>query len=340
MFSVLCLASCGKSGEPASGQTNTPVKPIELPKADGAITDIGVSTGDATGVALRTATLGINVDRNVSVTEFGVAYSTNLNDLKRKKAWHKKGTNVADGKCSFSFDNLYTGATYYYAAYSQIKGSFYYGDVKSFQTTAAKFGESVDLGLSVYWCDRNLGATGVTDAGNLYYWAEAIPAGATSMYEDISYSEHNVPSISGTESDAAYVAMGGRWRMPTQKEALELVQNCKWELVTVDGVKVYKVTSKYYESRSIYIPFNKTLIGDPTIYHKEHEQTYSQDWDYEFWTGTQYDITGNQFIKTWRYAWSSLLDSDTPPISGSMWYMTDKYSGLAIRPVYEPMIIN
>ena len=64
----------------------------------------------------------------------------------------------------------------------------------------------VDLGLSVFWADRNVGA----DVPQAY--GDYVPFG----FE---------------------VPWGGGWRTPSYKEMEELVLKCSWELTACDGVK-------------------------------------------------------------------------------------------------------
>ena len=53
-----------------------------------------------------------------------------------------------------------------------------------------------------------------------------------------------------------WVIWGGKWRMPTKQEMVELLDNCTWEWTTLNGVNGYRVTSKKqgYTNRSIFLP--------------------------------------------------------------------------------------
>lgn len=46
------------------------------------------------------------------------------------------------------------------------------------------------------------------------------------------------------EDDAAYIAFGGRWRMPTKEEWQELIANCDVEWTTLNNVVGIKFTSR------------------------------------------------------------------------------------------------
>lgn len=92
---------------------------------------------------------------------------------------------------------------------------------------------TVDMGLSVMWADRNLGATEILERGNCYAFAEVAPKEvydwSTYRYCDNAFllTQHDlgVDCICGTEYDAAHVTLGDGWRLPTLEESRELVEN-------------------------------------------------------------------------------------------------------------------
>lgn len=112
----------------------------------------------------------------------------------------------------------------------------------------------VDLGLSVNWASCNLGAYKPTDYGGYYQWAGTKDVSDIRIYLDESncpyhtgsnyksgWTKYNTKSSYGTvdiktvlESmdDAASIALGGKWRIPTDEEWSELINtsNCSWTL--------------------------------------------------------------------------------------------------------------
>ncbi|MBQ1851690.1 MAG: membrane lipoprotein lipid attachment site-containing protein, partial [Paludibacteraceae bacterium] len=117
---VLLLAACKETAkEPASSDgTDSPVV-VELPKADGTLDEIGVETVATGNVeSLNNINFKVKVSNKAVPKECGIAYSTNLTDLKRKIAWRKKAEVTKSGEVSIKLDLLYSGTTYYYAAYS------------------------------------------------------------------------------------------------------------------------------------------------------------------------------------------------------------------------------
>lgn len=108
----------------------------------------------------------------------------------------------------------------------------------------------VDLGLSVLWCDRNLGAVTEEESGKRFSWGEVFPAytkyieakdykyyistdkkyieGLTGIQSRPNYKDIG-KNIGGTDYDPSYLASNGRYRCPTDKESQELIDNCVWK---------------------------------------------------------------------------------------------------------------
>ena len=133
--------------------------------------------------------------------------------------------------------------------------------------------EYVDLGLSVKWAKCNVGATSETDYGDYFMWGstkantpnECIWAKAPFNGGASSYNSSYFDSVKDTvcpdgilakEYDAAAQIMGGDWRMPTETEFQELLDNTDKLWTTINGVNGYKFTSKKegYQNNSIFIP--------------------------------------------------------------------------------------
>ena len=60
-----------------------------------------------------------------------------------------------------------------------------------------------------------------------------------------------------TADDAAHVNMGGAWRMPTNGQLEELLNNTTHDVVTVNGVQgmLFTSTKPGYEGKQLFIPF-------------------------------------------------------------------------------------
>ena len=140
--------------------------------------------------------------------------------------------------------------------------------------------EYVDLGLpsKVKWATCNVGATTPEGKGNYYAWGE-IDNKAPYTIENYIHNGVNLGDISGQEKyDAATANWGGKWRMPTQTEMRELINNCTWKWTSVNGVGGYEITSKK-NGNSIFLPgagVYKISIGGNACY---------------YWTSTQNNNT-------------------------------------------------
>jgi hypothetical protein len=127
----------------------------------------------------------------------------------------------------------------------------------------------IDLGLSVKWATCNVGATKPEDNGSYFAWGETSPK---DFYSEDNYNTlYNPPDDKKYDSktrldpidDAATANWGGKWRMPTDAEMEELIENCEWERTTLGGNKGYKVTSKK-NGNSIFLPA-AGFIRDPGL---------------------------------------------------------------------------
>ena len=117
--------------------------------------------------------------------------------------------------------------------------------------------------------------------------------------------------------DAVSVALGGKWRMPTDAEWSELrnTDNCSWTWTSIDGVNGYKVQSKKsgYTDKWIFLP----AAG------------YRDDGYYLYDVGSDGDY------------WSSSLYTDGPHVAYGMSFVSGyfdrrygyRYFGLSVRPV-------
>ena len=112
--------------------------------------------------------------------------------------------------------------------------------------------EYVDLGLSVKWATRNIGADNPEDYGHYFAWGETSPKEEYTKENCSTYGK-DMDDISGNaEYDAATANWGGDWRMPTYDEQRELLDRCTWTWATENDVNGYKVTGP--NGNSIFLP--------------------------------------------------------------------------------------
>ena len=148
-----------------------------------------------------------------------------------------------------------------------------------------KMRQYVDLGLSVKWATKNVGATSETECGLYFAWGETTGYtadsghsfdldnyawyNATDKYKYTKY-KHDDSSWDYTElqsaDDAATQNWGGAWRMPTYAEWDELKENCtaEWkENYKESGISGMLFTSKKegYTDKSIFLPATGHING-------------------------------------------------------------------------------
>ena len=135
---------------------------------------------------------------------------------------------------------LYPGKTYTITPYIVIEQNIvYFGTAKSYTPTGSISFASGDLGLSVIWANKNVGADKTEDVGGYYAWGVTDEYAAPFTYkwfnEDGSKAKKYVSQDTHSESgpadgltvldaadDVASKTMGSEWRMPTKKEIDEL----------------------------------------------------------------------------------------------------------------------
>lgn len=102
----------------------------------------------------------------------------------------------------------------------------------------------VDLGLAsgLLWAKCNIGTTEPKQLGNYYAWGELSPNKKTyystnykyfDKYGVIKYNEKDGKTVLELEDDAARDNLGVGYRIPTKADWEELLEDCKWEAVTV-----------------------------------------------------------------------------------------------------------
>ena len=128
-----------------------------------------------------------------------------------------------------------------------------YNNVSSTISTGTINGHTyVDLGLSVKWADRNVGASSPSDYGSYFAWGETRTKSEYTVSNNVTHKK-NLGNISGnSQYDAARANWGGSWRLPTKAECEELVDKCKWVWTTQGGHNGCKVTGP--NGNSIFLP--------------------------------------------------------------------------------------
>ncbi len=218
-----------------------------------------VTTGSASSVTAAGATLSGNVTSagGATVTARGFLYGTNSNNL-------SQAVQSGSGTGSFTkaLTGLTSGTTYYYKAYATNSAGTAYGELMSFTTQTASTSYSdptgylngygyVDLGLpsGTKWATCNVGASTPTAYGNYYAWGETT---TKETYNSSTYTYSGNQTTLPSSADAATANWGSGWRMPTQTEMQELIDNCTVTWTTQNGVNGCLFTGP--NGNSIFLP--------------------------------------------------------------------------------------
>ena len=151
----------------------------------------------------------------------------------------------------------------------------------------------LDLPSGLKWATMNVGASSPEGYGNYYAWGETTPQ-SSNTYDWSSYKWYNSTDDVLTkycfwtyystydglqylqyEDDAARVNWGGTWRMPSDIELQELVENCYWVWTSnygktnMAGYIIYKVKSESDKGAIVYsgnTPSDNYSLSDTHIF--------------------------------------------------------------------------
>ncbi|MBR2050898.1 MAG: hypothetical protein IJ961_00295 [Bacteroidales bacterium] len=208
--------------------------------------------------------------------------------------------------------DLEPNTTYYLKAYATNSVGTSYSEVVSFTTLAeSEYNDYVDLGLpsGLKWAAYNIGATTATEYGDYYAWGEVLTKETYTTANSETYGE-SMSDIAGTEYDVATVNWGGDWRMPSNAEIQELIDNCNWEWTTQGGKQGYKVTG--LNGNHIFLP----AAG----YHSESSLPHAGSIGY-YWSSAPYGSTRAYYIQ---------FGSDSHIVTDY-----NRHRGFTVRPVRE-----
>lgn len=204
-----------------------------------------------TGIKLNMETADLEVGKTLQLE----AILEPANTTERNVTWSSSKPEIA----TVDENGLVTGASAGEATITAKVASF----EASCKVTASDPMVAVDLGLSVKWGSRNLGAQTSQDAGNYFAWGETEPKDLFSWDNYKWYDGSNITKYNTTdgqslllpEDDAASVALGDKWRLPREEEFYELVAQCKWTW-TEKGMNV-----EGPNGNEIFMPFTESSTG-------------------------------------------------------------------------------
>lgn len=191
----------------------------------------------------------------------------------------------------------------------------------------------VDLGLSVLWSTCNVGAetpeqfggyysfgeteTKQTYTWGTYKWCEGTETSLTRYNYNPTRGKIDYLNVIKPDDDAAHAKLGGGWRIPTEKEWEELLENCTWILMADEKGYGYKITGKKegYKDRSIYLPAAGVRNGSDLYASNAY-----------YWSATTGFNNADGLSKAWFLYFNK---------TGKTMALSGYFNGMPIRPVCE-----
>ena len=211
-------------------------------------------------------------------------------------------------------------------------------------TTVVK--DCVDLGLpsGLLWAKYNMGTDSQTEIGDYYAWGETstkkkyyiltykyYKTTISKILEILKYSEKDWKTVLDPEDDAARAILGVGYRIPTQEDWQELLDNCKWEAVTTT-TKNNKIIARW----KVTGPNGKSIILPATVGTRADGLNVSPDNDAYYTTANLYPaekLSDNNKYKravalTWPYSAEGSIKKP--------WFVSKgRDHGLVVRPVFD-----
>ena len=260
--------------------------------------EITVTTLEATDVTGYSATFSgrINAENTKGFSLCGILFSDTISDKEQLKAsgtlGRCSGNVIKDNVCYVNVRGFKHSTKYYYLVFAEINDSYYLGDVMSFTTLPRTVPEgAVDMGLSVFWADRNIGASNPIENGDYFAWGDIEPnytsldpvvwkSGKESGYSWQSYKWCNFNQLlltkynfwdtqgtvdnkailergevgSETIDDVARARLGGKWRIPSLEEWHELYDWCDYDYTNDGQIREY-FGIKSRNGNILYLPY-------------------------------------------------------------------------------------
>ena len=173
----------------------------------------------------------------------------------------------------------------------------------------------IDLGLpsGTKWACCNLGASTPEQSGNYYRWGETKPFKEGDTYATYPYKNVDIGNnIAGTKYDAATANWSASWRMPTENQMKELMDNCTYKWTTLNGVEGAKVTGR--NGGTLFFPASGTRNDGNGSLGNVGSNGY-------YWSASAYNSSHGRSL----YFYSSTCD----------WYGSYRTYGFPVRAVAE-----
>ncbi len=256
-----------------------PIRPV-ISNRVSPYSPISIVNSQASNILYFTATLSTMYVYNAEIKgeEFGFkVYKKGSEEV----VVDAKANHIEDYSFSADVEGLEDDCEYSFVPYIKVNGVEYLGVATEFKTLLdpSNGHAYVDLGLpsGILWATMNLGANEVGDFGNEYRFASIVPATndespqettpyyvSQELYTKYWNESSNYLLELEPEDDAAHVTWGGNWRIPSEKDIQELIENCTIETagaMNSDGSSQNCWAIKGPNGNKIYIPYILNVNG-------------------------------------------------------------------------------
>ena len=217
--------------------------------------------------------------------------------------------------------------------------------------------DCVDLGLAsgVLWAKCNIGTTDPTQLGDYYAWGETSTTKKynnayykhykTNEYGSIKkilkYNEEDGKTVLDLEDDAARANFGVGYRIPTQEDWKELLEDCKWEAVTATLPIVVDPSQKKIIARwKVTGPNGNSIVLPATIGFRSDGMHDATDMNTYYTTADLYPAKDSpdkyKYELAAAFTWPIFAeDASSTSIEESWFGSIIRSFGIVVRPVFD-----
>ena len=209
----------------------------------------------------------------------------------------------------------------------------------------------VDLGLpsGLLWAKSNMGTTDPKEIGDYYAWGETS---TKKEYHGDNYKhytkgdlkkyyEKDWKTVLELEDDAARAILGVGYRIPTQEDWQELLDNCKWEAETITLPEILdpsqtKCIARWIvtgpNGKSIILPMTDSFRCDAWIDYSDEDTYYTTA---NLWPAEGLS-DGWKYRKAVALAWPFLAEkTSSGSIKKPTFRSVHRPFGVVVRPVFD-----
>lgn len=207
----------------------------------------------------------------------------------------------------------------------------------------------VDLGLDsgLLWAKCNMGTTDPTEPGDYYAWGELSTK--KEYYSDnykhfgkhgvIKYNEKDGKEVLELEDDAARVNLGVGYRIPTQKDWEELLEDCKWEAVTTTLPEIVDPSQKKVIARwKVTGPNGNSIVLPTTSGFRADGWFVQRDYNIYYTTANLYPAEQlsdkDKYQKAVALTWP-MFETSSGSIEEPSFASIYRDFGIVVRPVFD-----